>query len=1088
MTKRFITLVLILLLVSLPFISLIIPAKGVILGNTCGLWHFDEGTGTIAHDNSGNGNGGVLKGGATWVNGKVGKAVALDGTSGYVEVPDSDSLDVTGKLTLEAWIYPRSFNDRQLIICKYNHTTLGSSYYLGIGGTLGTVTYMNKVYFALTYDGNHYYAMVSKTNITANTWTHVAATTDGTYMNTYINGVKDATRTYPPGIIYAGTANLRIGCYLPEFGYARYFNGYIDEVTVARGLHGKSLIIDDSINRVNATLGVAAGSQITAKGVITNIGSTTLTHLLTGVYFIEGSGTASPSDFSFEFSYDCNTWYPIDPSEVKTTCPDAQPMQVELVIGQVGGETLAPGASQTMYLRTTFINDLNPISYPPLGNIIQSMIVWVFQDVNSNRHWDGGGELIYSQPPERAGYLGWDNPVKIDLAIVHTAEIDGGGGGGGAFYYNIQDAIDAASPGSTIWVYEGTYTESLYINKDLTIIAAGDPVISGGQMRTTDYGNRMATIFVQNANNVVLQNLDVEGQGLTGKSYAILYENSRGVVQSCTVSPNTIGDMNSVAIAAWDDSNLAIRNCNIENFGRIGVYTNNATATVDSNVIVGQVYSQDDLVNYGIEIEDYSGPSTANITLNEIYSCDNTNPSPLWSSAAIIIDTWREWADVYDLTLLPSKVTITGNIIHNNYESIEVVGNNLSYAHNNIFYNNTWGLQSAAENWSTNPTYHVFDARNNYWGNDTGPNHSTSWMYMGNPYGPHLGSGDIVSDYVLYKPWTTHTYYIHDIAIVQLDATPSMVKIGGTVYIAVTVENNGNATETFTLITTYDSHVQTETITNLSPGAQVSFNYNWDTTGEQRCLHYINASAGPVDGETFTFDNTRSTGVKLVPTIPPATTLKINPSTVKGLTRSYIKLNLTINDLDVYWDFAGFDIRVTYNTTMLDAVQVTLGDFSRNFHLTFVLLNEINDAQGYVHLAVLWDLENLTTETRPHPYGAGTLFTIIFRAVHAGQDNVKIDSAQLAAFPNATKWCDLSSVPIDYTAEKGSIKVALSIPQDVNADGKVDILDVVLASASYASRPGDPNWNPDADIDGDGRITILDLVKITGVYGYRYDP
>jgi len=157
-----------------------------------------------------------------------------------VEVPDSDSLDVTGKITLEAWIYPRSLESRQIIICKYNHTTLSSSYYLGIGGTLGSATYMNKIYFALCIDGNQYYAMVSTMNMTANTWTHVAATMNGTHMILYINGEYDSARAYPPGTIYAGTAALRIGCYLPEAGYPRIFNGTIDEVAVfndVRSLH-----------------------------------------------------------------------------------------------------------------------------------------------------------------------------------------------------------------------------------------------------------------------------------------------------------------------------------------------------------------------------------------------------------------------------------------------------------------------------------------------------------------------------------------------------------------------------------------------------------------------------------------------------------------------------------------------------------------------------------------------------------------------------------------------------------------------------------------------------------------------------------
>jgi hypothetical protein len=38
---------------------------------------------------------------------------------------------------------------------------------------------------------------------------------------------------------------------------------------------------------------------------------------------------------------------------------------------------------------------------------------------------------------------------------------------------------------------------------------------------------------------------------------------------------------------------------------------------------------------------------------------------------------------------------------------------------------------------------------------------------------------------------------------------------------------------------------------------------------------------------------------------------------------------------------------------------------------------------------------------------------------------------------------------------------------DTNYDGIVDIYDAVLASAAYGSKPGDPNWNPDADLNGE---------------------
>mgnify|MGYP006910716989 CR=1 FL=1 len=54
----------------------------------------------------------------------------------------------------------------------------------------------------------------------------------------------------------------------------------------------------------------------------------------------------------------------------------------------------------------------------------------------------------------------------------------------------------------------------------------------------------------------------------------------------------------------------------------------------------------------------------------------------------------------------------------------------------------------------------------------------------------------------------------------------------------------------------------------------------------------------------------------------------------------------------------------------------------------------------------------------------------------------------------------------------------------MNNDGCVDILDVVLISKAYGSRPGDVNWNPEADIAPPyDIIDVLDLVTCTAHYG-----
>ena len=67
-------------------------------------WHFDEGSETTANDSSGNNNTGILINNPQWVDGKENKALEFDGLNTYVNVNDSNSLDVTNALSIEAWV------------------------------------------------------------------------------------------------------------------------------------------------------------------------------------------------------------------------------------------------------------------------------------------------------------------------------------------------------------------------------------------------------------------------------------------------------------------------------------------------------------------------------------------------------------------------------------------------------------------------------------------------------------------------------------------------------------------------------------------------------------------------------------------------------------------------------------------------------------------------------------------------------------------------------------------------------------------------------------------------------------------------
>src|SRR5271169_917973 len=69
-------------------------------------WWAGEGS---AHDQAATNNG-VLVGGTSFVPGEVGQAFSFDGTSGYVKIPRSPSLDVGAQFTMECWMMAASDN------------------------------------------------------------------------------------------------------------------------------------------------------------------------------------------------------------------------------------------------------------------------------------------------------------------------------------------------------------------------------------------------------------------------------------------------------------------------------------------------------------------------------------------------------------------------------------------------------------------------------------------------------------------------------------------------------------------------------------------------------------------------------------------------------------------------------------------------------------------------------------------------------------------------------------------------------------------------------------------------------------------
>jgi len=94
--------------------------------NTVGLWHFNEGSGDIAYDTSGNNLNGTLENGVSWdPDGMFGNCLFFNTDYERVRVADTSILDIPTDLTIEAWINLDSTNNLSTIISKWN--TVGAT-------------------------------------------------------------------------------------------------------------------------------------------------------------------------------------------------------------------------------------------------------------------------------------------------------------------------------------------------------------------------------------------------------------------------------------------------------------------------------------------------------------------------------------------------------------------------------------------------------------------------------------------------------------------------------------------------------------------------------------------------------------------------------------------------------------------------------------------------------------------------------------------------------------------------------------------------------------------------------------------------
>ncbi len=261
-------------------------------------------------------------------------------------------------------------------------------------------------------------------------------------------------------------------------------------------------------------------------------------------------------------------------------------------------------------------------------------------------------------------------------------------------YEKIQYAIDLADPGDTIYVFGGTYNETLVINKNVTLIGSidkGDTIIARGAKHkhtveiTADYVtlesftisdpakyNSFALVYIK-SNNVVLQ-----GNNITqSNSWGIyLYYSDDN-----TIGNNLISDTKGVYL--YSSNNNVFSNDNFTNCQETAI---SMAFSSGNNIIYNNYF---DTCKYSILAQ---SSSNNNISENTIISTTFDGVKLSGGSNNILKNNRISDSDGNGIDISSSDSNLIGNIFHNNQIGILLSGSNCQISNNCINNSKLWGI------------------------------------------------------------------------------------------------------------------------------------------------------------------------------------------------------------------------------------------------------------------------------------------------------------------------------------------------------------------------------------------------------------
>jgi parallel beta-helix repeat protein len=467
-------------------------------------------------------------------------------------------------------------------------------------------------------------------------------------------------------------------------------------------------------------------------------------------------------------------------------------------------------------------------------------------------------------------------------------------------YPTIQEAINHANDGDTVYVKNGTYLENVVVNK--TVVLTGEDRNS-----TIIDGDGKGQVIDVMANNVVIKEFTLTNSE-EGDNGILVFGWSNVTIQNNNIVNNSLGvwikeSLNSTLSNNYMTSNqfnFLVSGSNLSHF----IHDVDSSNLVDGKPVYYLINQQNDhipsaagylaLINCtnitakNLHIKN-NGPillvHTNNSTITQSHIERNWCGITLKGSSNNTISlnniTKNTWDGVILNQSLHNMIT-DNNMTHNSGGIYTFKASDNEFFGNNIIANNYYGAlfrdssynKVFHNNFINNPDDQACSINSlNIWddGYPLGGNYWSNYIGIDSYHGIHQnetgcdGIGDtpyIINEnntdtYPLMKsyPWDQH-----NVGVTNLETSKTIVGQKFTVDIRIIIFNYGTYVETFN-VTTYANTTaiasQNVTLTSLN---STTITFTWNATGSSKGNYTISTYTTPVAGETYVLDNNFTKG------------------------------------------------------------------------------------------------------------------------------------------------------------------------------------------------------------------------------------